>query len=264
MAEATHDQEFEMPAAPPRQPMQWKRGLHYLQRLMDEPDETANAMDLFYALGSTDFERQFARIARSPQGRRLLAERPSLLDHAADREALAAMPDGSLGRAWLAYLDRFGFDPNALIEIQRAVRARWEREEGAPEMDEIRAWYQERNLMLHDAFHVLTGYDADPLGEATLLAFTQGQLGGRVNRLLTLGATLRVAPRIGWRWIGFVFRAWQRGRRAVFLHAVSIEELLPLPLDEVRTRLRIDSPEKAHPRGLLCELERDDGSPQAA
>ena len=68
--------------------MQWRRGLHYLKRLMDEPDETANAMDLFLALGTKDFERNFQRLTRDPRGRALLVERPDLLAKLSDRESL--------------------------------------------------------------------------------------------------------------------------------------------------------------------------------
>jgi ubiquinone biosynthesis protein COQ4 len=218
---------------------------------MDEPDETANAMDLFLALGTKDFERNFQRLTRDPRGRALLVERPDLLAKLSDRESLAALPEGSLGRACLEYLERYGFDPTHLIELQHRVADRWEAEEGAPPLDDMRSWYRDRALLLHDVFHVLTGYGADQLGEATLLGFTQGQLGGRVNRLLTIGASFEVMQAMGTRWLPYVFCAWRRGRRAVALHALRFEELMPRPLDEVRRLARIEAPELAHPDGVL-------------
>ncbi len=242
---------LEIPPPPARQPMQWRLGLDCLKRLMDEPDETANAMDLFMALGTKDFERNFQQLTREPRGRALLVERPDLLAKLCDREGLAALSEGSLGRAWLEYFERYRFDPARLIALQHQVADRWEAEEGAACPDEMRRWYRDRSLLLHDLFHVLTGYGADQIGEATLLAFTQGQLGGRVNRLLTIGASFEVMQAMGTRWLPYVFRAWRRGRRAVALDALCFEELLPRPLDEVRRLTRIEAPDVAHPDGLL-------------
>ncbi len=255
---------LEIPPAPRRGSAQWKRGLHYLQALMEEPDATANAMDLQFALGSHDLERQFQRLASSEAGRRLLTERPDLLARIGDREQLAALPEGSVGRALLAYFERFDFDPRSLIELWRGVEARWEREEGEPPVDELRSWYRERSLLLHDFFHVLSGYDADQLGEATLLAFTLGQLPGRVNRVLTIGASVEVMRVLGRRWLPYVYRAWRRGRRAGWLHEVAWERMLARPLDEVRRELRIEAPEKAHPRGVLRGAVEDAASLMAA
>ena len=237
-----------MSARAPR--MQWRRGLRCLQALMDDPDTTSHAMDLQHALGALDFERNFRCLQRDPVGQRLLAERPDLLARV-EREQLAALPEGSLGRALLAYFERFDFDPRSLVELGRRVRARWEREEGIPPIDTERAWYSDRALLLHDVFHVVSGYDADPLGEAALLGFSLGQLGGRVNRILTLGASVEVVQASGWRWLPYVLRAWRRGRRAVWLHGLPWEELLAEPLDELRARLRVEPPELAHESGVL-------------
>lgn len=248
MTDATR---LEIPAAPPRQPMRWRRGFRYLRQLLDDPDETSNAMDLVQALGTRDFERNFQRLTRAPGGRTLLAERPDLLQRLADRRALAALPEGSLGRACLDYFDQHGFDPGKLISLQHQVVARWEAEEGAPPPDDMRSWYRDRALLLHDLFHVLSGYGADPIGEATLLAFTQGQLGGRVNRLLTAGASLEVLGAMGKGWLPYAFRAWRRGRRAVWLHALRFEELLERPLAEVREIAGIEDPDAAHSGGVL-------------
>ena len=52
-------------------------------------------------------------------------------------------------------------------------------------------------------------------------------------------------------WQRYLFRAYRRGRRAAQLTAVPYEELLPLPLAEVRRRLAIEPPSVAHPEGIL-------------
>jgi ubiquinone biosynthesis protein COQ4 len=247
----TRADRLELEPAPPCRPLQWRRGLAYLQALLDEPEATVNAMDLQLALGAPDLERQFERLARDPMGRRLLLERPDLLAVLSDRDALAALPEGSLGRALHDYFDRFDFDPRSLVRLWREVRARWEHEEEEPPLDPLRRWYHERTLMLHDVSHVISGYDADGIGEATLLAFSVGQQPGRVNRLLTIGAGLRTLRGRGLGWLGYLFRAYRRGRGALWLHVLPWEEMLDRPLEEVRAAVALQPLEVAHPGGVL-------------
>jgi ubiquinone biosynthesis protein COQ4 len=242
---------LEIPPAPARQPVRWRRALAEMRALFDDPEDTDRAMHLAYALGLAEFERNFQRFAASGSGRALLAERPSLLAALSDRAALGRLPDGSLGRAYLAYLDANGFAPAGLLEVQARVQAHWEREEGLPPLDPLRTWFRERTLLAHDLFHLLTGYGTDELGEATLLAFTLAQLGGRGQTLLTVGAAFEVFRTLGWRWLAYDLRAFRRGRRAAWLAALPWEELLPLRLATVRRLARVEDAAAAHPGGLL-------------
>jgi ubiquinone biosynthesis protein COQ4 len=242
----------EIPApAPSFAKMRWRRAFRALRALIADPDDTAKAIDVTFAIGTRDFERAFQRFVRSPSGRALLAEQPSLADALSDRAALERMSPDSLGRAYLEYLHESGFRPTGLMELQHETQARWEREDALPRIDPIRAWYRDRATLAHDLFHVVTGYGTDELGEATLLAFSQAQLGGIANALLTAGAAFEVFRRLGFRWILYEARAWRRGRRAVSLVALPWEEMLPLRLTTVRRLARLDTPEEAHPTGIL-------------
>jgi ubiquinone biosynthesis protein COQ4 len=240
----------EIPPCPPLPPLRWRRALRSLRALIADSDDTEKAIDLFYAIGIRDHERSFERFAATPTGRRLLAERPSLPGALSDRVALARLAEGTLGRAYLAYLDRTGFDPVGLVELQLRVQARWEAEEGMPPPDPLRAWFRDRSILVHDLFHVLTDYGTDDLGEATLLAFTVGQFGGRANWLLTLGASLECLRALGPRWLPYVVRAWRRGRGSTWLLALPWEELLPLRLDTVRRLVGVAPADEAHPAGI--------------
>jgi ubiquinone biosynthesis protein COQ4 len=242
---------IEIPPAPARQPLRWRRALSEVRALIREPEETDRAMHLAYALGAREFERNFQRFAASTSGAALLAERPSLLAALSDRASLARLPEGSLGRAYLAYLAANGFAPGGLLEVQARVQAHWEGEQGVPPLDLLRAWFRERTLLAHDLFHVLSDYGTDELGEATLLAFTLAQLGGRAQALLTVGAALEVWRVLGWRWLLYDFRAWQRGRRASWLAALPWEELLPRRLETVRRLAGVGEASDFHPRGVL-------------
>ena len=231
--------------------MRWRVALQSLQRLLRDPDDTARAVEVILAIGARDFERALRRFAATSAGQALLAERPSLAAALSDRSALERMHPDSLGRAYLAYLADTGFHTTGLIDLQHETRRRWEAKHGLPRLDPVRSWFADRVGLVHDLSHVVTGYGTDDVGEATLLAFTHGQTGGRANGLLTTGAFFEVFRSRGRSWASYVMRAYLRGRRAVSLVALPWEELLPLRLVTVRRLAKLGQPEEAHPGGIL-------------
>ena len=232
----------------------WRRGVRALRALLDDPDSTGHALEVSYALDGDMSNRRLARFLKHPDGQRLYAERPSLLARLCDREALSALPDGSFGRAYLDHMERNGFDPVSLVELRRRTDPVQERSEGEE-------WFAERKDLMHDLWHVLTGYGADGAGEAALLPFSLAQYGGRSNLVLSLGAALEAWRSLrGRHWPSYLWTSWRRGRRARFLDVLRYEELLSLPLDEVRRLAGIDPPERVHRQGII----RMEASAQAA
>jgi ubiquinone biosynthesis protein COQ4 len=231
----------------PRRPRpQWRRAHRALRALLREPERTERAFEVIAALDPDLMERGLARMLSHPEGRRLFVERPCLLDRLCDRDALARLPEGSLGRAYLDHVERHGLDPGKLAALGRSfpeIRAE----------DEGTRWFADRSELSHDLHHVLTGYGADALGETALLWFSHGLAGGRGNALLMVGAALRSRPSAGPRYARYLWRAWRRGRRAGCLAAMPWEELLALPLAEVRRLAGIEPPEVAHPEGVRVE-----------
>ena len=254
---------LEIPPPPPLA-ARWRRGLGAMRALLDDPDDTEKAVDFFYAVGRREFERNFQRFAASRAGRALLAERPALVAAMSDRAPLAALPEGSFGRAYLAFLEEHGFQAMGLLELQKRVEAKWAAEEGVPPLDPVRVWFRERFVLAHDLYHVLTGYGTDDLGEAALLAFTLAQAPGRGQAVLTIGAALEVVRAFGWRWVPYDFRAWRRGRTAAWLAAAPWEELLPLRLETVRRLLGIAPAGETHPGGILAATLRPERSQPAS
>jgi ubiquinone biosynthesis protein COQ4 len=242
-----------LPIAQPPRPRRpsWRRALRALRALLDDPDDTQKAYEVFAEIDGNRQERDFQRLLRRPEGRRLAAERPSLARALADRAALAALPEGSFGRAALAHFERNGLEPLKLIELKDDLQARYRAAgEKVPELDATRRWYQERMILTHDLSHVLTDYRADPAGETVLLAFSLGQRFGRAQALLTFGAGLR-ATREGGARVGLeMLRAWRRGRRAGDLVQLPFESLLSRSLEEVRWIAGIEPVERVHPRGI--------------
>jgi ubiquinone biosynthesis protein COQ4 len=245
------DSVFDQPPPPPYRPIQWRRALRALRQLLANPDHTENAFEVFGAIGARDEDRAFQRFFAHPNGRRLLHERPSLIDKLADREALARLPADSFGRAYLDYLERTGFEADGLLQVKSALQDRLEGEfQESARLDPAREWYRDRSLLLHDLWHVLTDYGTDELGEAALLPFAYAQLGGQANYLLTLGATARGTIEAGPSLLPYLLQAWRRGRQAAWLPVLPYEAMLVEPLETVRRSAHIAPADLAHPGGI--------------
>jgi ubiquinone biosynthesis protein COQ4 len=237
---------FAMPAPKPHRPVQWRRAWRVLRELIADPERTELVFELFDAVGGDGHERCFRAFATSREGRRLLHERPCLVAAMADRGALARLPEGSFGRAYLDFASARDFAADGLVAINRA-----QNEAEGDVVDPVRHYYMERVTAMHDLWHVLTGYGTDDAGEATLLAFSVAQIPSRGLWVLVVAALWLLPKGERWRCQRYVARAWLRGRRAFALDRVRYEDLLGLPLDEARRCLGIEPAGEAHPGGIL-------------
>lgn len=262
MANATN-----RPAArpPAPSPFQARRAFRLLRAVIRNPDDTDTVFAFFEAVGGNEGPRAFARLVADPEGRRLLAERPQLVEALAGEARLAALPDDSLGRCYLRLMRARGFAPSGLLEA---------RDRGAKERaldDDEHEWFYDRINVMHDLWHVLTGYGTDELGEAALVAFSHAQIPNRSFPLLVAAAAWMGPKSWDLAWPRYLWRAYRRGRRAKLLTAAPWEELLPLPLAEVRERLRVEPAAAWHPEGIRAgsltrpsRAPRTPGSPTVA
>lgn len=219
-----------IPPPPPLPSRRWRRAAKSIQELVAQSGSPDKAIEVFYALSLDEFEGWFQRLLADPDGQDLLTRRPRLGDVLCSRRALEAMPPGSFGQAFVGFMERTGIDPAGVLEANEAAR----RAVGSPELDPIRSWFRERLVASHDLGHVLTGYGTDSAGETRLLAFGLAQFGGRGYSLLTLAAGLENWRAGGRGWPRELVRAWQLGRRARWLVALPLEELLAQPLESAR------------------------------
>jgi ubiquinone biosynthesis protein COQ4 len=242
---------------PPARPMEWKRAWKALGRLIEDPKRTDEVFEIIDSLAGNSFERQWKFFGAQPVGQRLLRERPSLLATLADREALRELPPGSLGRAYLDFMTAGGLTAEGLVAAEMTAA---ERNPNQLPADPDREYLGDRMRDMHDLWHVLTGYGMDEAGEAANLAFTLGQIPTPGFALIVLAAALLGPKDVLLTWPRYLFRAWRRGVRAERLCVVPYEELLALPLDEVRRRLKIDPPQVAHPEGIIVASRVADAS----
>jgi ubiquinone biosynthesis protein COQ4 len=231
----------------PSRPVQWRRAWRAIKALAlqqgDALDATYSVVD---AMGGLCEERLFQRFRKSPEGRRLLAERPDLPRILSDHETLGALPEGTFGRAFADVCKKSGINSMALVEAQRNMSRDYVR------LDPARQWFSDRLTVLHDLWHILSGYATQPRGEAAIVAFSYAQ--GLDYRPIPLFMGLSVIMRVAR--IHELREAYRRGRKTSSLTLQRYEELLPLPLETVRKLVNMPDGHAfhgAHPgEGLLA------------
>jgi ubiquinone biosynthesis protein COQ4 len=248
----THPATAEIAPAPPPRPIRWRRLWRLVREIAADPERTENVFEILDCVGGRGNEPSFQAFVANPACLALLRRRSSLVHFLADRAALAALPEGSLGRAYYAFAEARKFPAAGLLDLNDAVRV-----EGEEDVDPDRRWYYDRLTVMHDLWHVLTGYGTDSLGEAALLAFTQAQIPSRgIRLLLWVGAAIGPwGDRLAFQ--RFLLRAWRRGRRARRLDQAHFELLLAEPLEDVRRALCIEPAARAHPRGIAQAVGND-------
>jgi ubiquinone biosynthesis protein COQ4 len=215
-----------------------------LRELIRDPSDTDKVFAFFEAVGGDDGPRHFARFAADPAAERLLAARPSLVAALSNEAYLASLPDDSFGTWYLRFIRSRGFTPAGLLEARERGAGR--RIEDVPE----REWFYDRINVMHDLWHVLTGYGTDELGEAALIAFSEAQIPNRSFPLLLLAAVVKGPKSWDFSWPRYLWQAYRRGRRATLLTAAPYEELLPVSVHAVRARLRIEPSASWHTGGI--------------
>jgi ubiquinone biosynthesis protein COQ4 len=224
-----------------------RRALACAPGALNPVDRHEQFLELIMALAGPGFQKSYDRFRASPEGRKLLRDRPDLASTLLDTERLRSSHPGALGHAYLDFMSYNRLDAqlygDGLHDLPAiAERLGW---------DDDFYYVINRGIAAHDLIHVLGGYGPDVGGEFGVLGFTHGQAGG-----LATGATLamllaaplgvRRSERLAW-WR----EAVQRGRTADLLFAAPYEELMDDPIDEVRRRLWIRPNHQAHPNGHL-------------
>ena len=244
----------------------WRRAFRIIKNVIEDPDRTDEVIEIIDALAGPSFEKNFRRWAKHPEGQALLRDRPNLLRTLADRDSLKAMPEGSFGRVYADFMDRAGISPEGLVAAAEQAHEKSLEELGEGFQfveDEERMYYGNRLRDQHDLWHVLTGYGQDTAGEAANLAFSVAQIPNLGMTFLVATSVFVVQPRMKLRWAKYVFQAWRRGRAVPKrLNLACYEELLPLPLDEVRAKLGIPPQKQFHPDGVGVLIEHKDGDPE--
>src|SRR6266851_2062349 len=202
--------------------------LRAVRSLMRNREDTHQVFLLIEALRGKTTLRQFARFRQTEIGRAVLGERRRLLDRLSDRASLAALPAGTLGRAYYDFMASESLSAEGLVAVSRIERP--------PAADDV-TLFRERNREMHDLLHVVTGYGRDPLGEACLVAFSYGQTG--LKGFAVIAARRIARARRGQPIRRAVFEGWRHGRSAGWLPGADWEALLARPVEAVRAQFAV-------------------------
>lgn len=220
----------------PKNPIRWGAAFKAIIALAKDNDDTREVFKIVEALRG-DYEREnVARMKQSAIGRTIMAERRSLLPTLSDRERLRRLPEGSLGRVYLDFMETEGLSADGLAEAS---------DTGSDARSDDPDFRTFTNLARdsHDLWHVLTGYSRDPLGELCLLGVLYSQIHSLGTGFIALLGLLQVpfeypgAPSVR-----AVMQGFRTGREARWLIAQDWDALLERPIDEVRDELNIPRP----------------------
>ena len=210
----------------------------HMKKLIANKEDTEQVFQIIEALNGKSAYRDFEKFIATPAGQAEFAKRtylPPILDNHAP---LHDLPEGSVGRTYVEFMEREGLSAAGLV-------AESEKRPGVLRAhDDDLLWYGNRLRDTHDMYHILTGYGRDALGESTLLGFTHSQHGGLGISFICFMGGRQIAKRAPKEAdIPAVIKEGRRnGKLARRLIEQDIEALLPRPLDEVREELNIKPP----------------------
>ncbi|MCR9079834.1 MAG: ubiquinone biosynthesis protein COQ4 [Hyphomonadaceae bacterium] len=220
---------------PKRRPLKaWR----HMQKLIEDKEDTEQVFHIIEALNGGSTRKDFQRFMASESGPKLLEQRSFLPDILDDHAPLKALPEGTVGRAYVEFMEREGLTAHGLVEESLANRKAHE------QYDDDLLWYANRLRDTHDMYHVLTGYGRDALGEDALLGYTHSQHGGLgVSFIAFMGnrQIAKQAPKAA-RVREVLAEGRRNGKAAKRIIEQDIIALLDQPIDAVRKRLNIAKP----------------------
>jgi len=236
------DTEQRRPAAQPLTPrrafrMQPIRAMKALRRLLNDKEDTVAVFELMRSLAGRAVPRGYARLLRSVEGGRIAYQREEFAERLSDRVWLESFGPGTVGAAYRDFIAPRGLSAQGLAAESRKVPD--------SEIDAAHplAWYGRRIRDIHDTWHVLTGYGADGLGEACLVAFSYPQTKSLGFAVIAHAARNRMrqlkAPHA---YAAAVREGARNGKRAAWLPAVDYPALFAEDLESARRRLGIPRP----------------------
>ncbi|HMO77543.1 MAG TPA: Coq4 family protein [Sphingopyxis sp.] len=211
---------------------------HFRQLIADKED-TEQVFHILEALRDNRFVRSAEQFFSTPVGEKTLAERqylPALLD---DHDRIRQLPEGSVGRVYVDFMEREGLTAQGLVDEYAKFR------HDKPRYDDMLDHYSDRLRDTHDLFHVLTGYGRDALGEQCVLAFSYSQTPSWGTLFIAWAGAREIRKGFGRRYpiYGAVREGQRNGRAAQRIAHQDIEALLAEPIDAARARLGIATPE---------------------
>ena len=184
--------------------------------------------------GRPRFRAILAEMHETPEGRRLMAERPELSSELVDYDHLRRLPATTFGGAYVRHLD----DNHITADYQAAAT----RHVDDPDM----AYLMRRFRQTHDVWHTLLGLGIAGHEEVVIHSFSYGQLRLPVSAMIIFFGSIKhiVLER---RWGALrhsMLDAYREGRDAAPLMPVTWEDHWDEPLENVRAMVGVQPLER--------------------
>lgn len=190
--------------------------------------------DMIAALGEATAQPFFItrlrnRMLSHPTGRRILRDRPRITSATLSVDMLRQLPENSVGRTYVSWLDREGVSPDTRDPVRYID-------------DEEEAYVMQRYRECHDFYHAVTGLPIFAEGEVGLKAFEFANTALPMTGL-SLAAISILKPAERQRILStYLPWAFVNGWRSADLINVYWEEELETDVGDLRTRLGIERP----------------------
>lgn len=170
------------------------------------------------------------RMRNDSEGCTILVERPRIRLSTLDLTQMSALPDGTLGREYLRFLEENRVTPDSRADVKFVD-------------DEELAYVMQRYREVHDLLHTLLGMPTNILGEVAVKWFEAAQTG---LPMCVLGATLGPL-RLSLSRLQLLVQtlgpwALRSGSRARCVLSIFYERRWEQNLDELRHQLNIEPP----------------------
>ena len=214
------------------EPSVWKDAYRVGQavvRVLGDSTKTHEIHRVEEITGRPRYRRLLEQFSASPEGQRLLLERPELSSDHIDYDALRQLPADTLGGAYVKHLDA----NNLSADYQAAAT----RHVDDPDM----AYLMRRFRQTHDVWHALLGLGVEGHEEVLIHWFTYGQLRLPVSALIMVFGTMKHLV-LEKRWGALrhsALEAYRAGKEAEPLLAVIWEDHWEDPLDAVRVQYNV-------------------------
>jgi len=208
-----------------RNPLVLAKLLYKSVVLVKYPTRLDEVIELADSISTDDVMGEFMdEIRKDPTGARSLEQRPRVR---IVRDELRALPQGTLGREYIDFMDGNGLNPEDLPTRPAENPA-----------DFTRAHLFET----HDIWHVVTGFKTDLAGELGLQAFYLAQLPARLSPLLLavgMANTLIYGFADKDVRMDAIAHGWRLGKQSRQLFGQDWTQMWAAPLSQVRAHLGI-------------------------
>jgi ubiquinone biosynthesis protein Coq4 len=201
----------------------WRKGLLALKEVAQDTTRTDLVLYAYEHLNAGGEQKRAEKFYRSPLTHQFYKEDRTLDARTLDFDKLAALPEGTLGHAYVQFMRDRGITPEIFTCEGKLTRE---------------AYMIKRMRQTHDLWHTVTGVDTDVAGELELQAFTLAQVWAPSMFIVVVIGALRALFTLP-RAVPGIVRGFFRGLFARPLAPTPWEDLWSTPLAHVRTVLRL-------------------------